>query len=151
MDDNTVAAFGSKVTYFYNIEDSPNEKKKLEFDQQIQSVFENEDYVGYIINNSANPEKGKYILQVYNKKGARKLNHIVDMNYDSISMWGKEIIAVRGNECTIFNIKGNILFQGELEGDSIETMVPAKGWRTYHVVFRDKIVKMQLQFWKNGK
>ena len=101
MDDNTVAAFGSKVTYFYNIEDSPNEKKKLEFDQQIQSVFENEDYVGYIINNSANPEKGKYILQVYNKKGARKLNHIVDMNYDSISMWGKEIIAVRGNECTI--------------------------------------------------
>ena len=68
MDDNTVAAFGSKVTYFYNIEDSPNEKKKLEFDQQIQSVFENEDYVGYIINNSANPEKGKYILQVYNKK-----------------------------------------------------------------------------------
>ena len=151
MDDNTVAAFGSKVTYFYNIEDSPNEKKKLEFDQQIQSVFENEDYVGYIINNSANPEKGKYILQVYNKKGARKLNHIVDMNYDSISMWGKEIIAVRGNECTIFNIKGNILFQGELEGDSIETIVPAKGWRTYHVVFRDKIVKMQLQFWKNGK
>ena len=121
MDDNTVAAFGSKVTYFYNIEDSPN------------------------------PEKGKYILQVYNKKGARKLNHIVDMNYDSISMWGKEIIAVRGNECTIFNIKGNILFQGELEGDSIETIVPAKGWRTYHVVFRDKIVKMQLQFWKNGK
>ena len=46
MDDNTVAAFGSKVTYFYNIEDSPNEKKKLEFDQQIQSVFENENYVG---------------------------------------------------------------------------------------------------------
>ena len=85
--------------YKRQIEDSPNEKKKLEFDQQIQSVFENEDYVGYIINNSANPEKGKYILQVYNKKGARKLNHIVDMNYDSISMWGKEIIAVRGKMC----------------------------------------------------
>lgn len=43
-------------------------RRKTEFDQQIQSVFENEDYVGYIINNSANPEKGKYILQVYNKR-----------------------------------------------------------------------------------
>lgn len=43
-------------------------RRKLEFDQQIQSVFENEDYVGYIINNSANPEKGKYILQFIIKK-----------------------------------------------------------------------------------
>ena len=68
MDDNTVAAFGSKVTYFYNIEDSPNEKKKLEFDQQIQSVFENEDYVGYIINNSANPEKVSIFFRFIIKK-----------------------------------------------------------------------------------
>ena len=151
MDNNTVAAFGNKATYFYNIEDAPKVKKELKFTQEIQSVFENEDYVGYIINNSANPEKGKYILQVYNKKGAKKLERIVNMNYDSVSMWGKEILAVRGNECTILNIKGNILFQGELEGDSIETIMPAKGWRTYQVVFRDKIVKMQLQFWKNSK
>lgn len=41
-------------------------------------------------------------------------------------MWGKEIIAVRENECTILNIKGNILFQGELEGNSIESIMLKK-------------------------
>lgn len=151
MDDNTVAAFGNSSTYFYNIEDTPKVKKEIKFKQEIESVFENDQYIGYVLDNSEEPEKGKYILQVYNKKGARKLNKNLDMNYDSITMWGKEIIAVHENECTILNIKGNILFQGELEGDVIESIMPAKGWRTYHVIFRDKIVEMKLQFWKSGK
>lgn len=41
-----------------------------------------------------NPEKGKYSLQVYDKNGAKKLECKLNMNYDSIQMWGKEIIAV---------------------------------------------------------
>ena len=150
VDKNTVAAFGNSATYFYNIEDTPKVKKEIQFTQEIESVFENDKYIGYVLENSENPEKGKYSLQIYDKNGAKKLECKLNMNYDSIQMWGKEIIAVRENECTILNIKGNILFQGELEGNSIESIMPAKGWRTYHVIFRDKIVKMKLKFWKNS-
>lgn len=150
MDKNTVAAFGDSATYFYNIEDSPKVKKEIKFTKEIESVFENDKYIGYILDNSDEPEEGKYVLQIYNKNGAKKLERKLDMNYDSIQMWGKEIIAVRENECTILNIKGNILFQGVLEGDMIESIMPAKGWRTYHVIFRDKIVEMKLQFWKSN-
>ena len=150
VDKNTVAAFGNSATYFYNIEDTPKIKKEIQFTQEVESVFENDKYIGYVLENSENPEKGKYSLQIYDKNGAKKLECKLNMNYDSIQMWGKEIIAVRENECTILNIKGNILFQGELEGNSIESIMPAKGWRTYHVIFRDKIVKMKLKFWKNS-
>ena len=150
VDKNTVAAFGNSATYFYNIEDTPKVKKEIQFTQEIESVFENDKYIGYVLENSENPEKGKYSLQVYDKNGAKKLECKLNMNYDSIQMWGKKIIAVRENECTILNIKGNILFQGELEGNGIESIMPAKGWRTYHVIFRDKIVKMKLKFWKNS-
>lgn len=149
--DNTVAAFGGAATYFYDVEDAPVIKKEIKFTTEIESVFESDKYIGYVLNNTDNPEKGKYILQIYNKKGVKKLERKLDMNYDSIRIWGKEIIATLENECTILDIKGNILFQGELEGDTIESIMPAKGWRTYHVIFRDKIVKMQLQFWKTGK
>ena len=151
IDDNTVAAFGGKTTYFYNIEDTPKIKNEIKFTSDIESIFENDKYIGYVLNNTENPETGKYILQIYNKKGSKKKECKLDMNYDSIQIWGKQIIATRENECTILDIKGNILFQGELEGDTIESIMPAKGWRTYHVIFRDKIVKMQLQFWKSGK
>lgn len=154
IDDDTLAAFGGKSTYFYNVKDTSQNKKavkEVKFTSDIESIFESDKYIGYVLNNTETPEKGKYILQVYNKNGAKKMERRLDMNYDSIRIWGKEIIATRENECTILDIKGNILFQGELEGDTIESILPAKGWRTYHVIFRDKIVKMQLQFWKNGK
>lgn len=149
VDKSTVAAFGSKATYFYNIEDTPKVDKEIKFTKDIESIFENDKYIGYILDNSDEPEGGKYILQVYNKKGSKKLERKLDMNYDSVVMWGKEIIAVRESECTILNVKGNILFQGELDGDVIESIMPAKGWRTYHVIFRDKVVEMKLQFWKS--
>ena len=70
------------------------------------------------------------------------------MNYDTIRMIGKEIFAVRDNECTILNTKGRVLFQEKLDGSSIETIMPASGFRTYHVIFRDKVVKMSLRFWE---
>lgn len=150
IDNSTVAAFGNKATYFYNIEDTPKIKKEIKFNQEIQSVFENENYIGYVLDNSNNPEKGKYILKVYSKKGTKKLERKLNMNYNSIAIWGKEIIAVQENECTILNMRGNILYQGKLEGDTIEMIMPSKGWRTYHIVFRDKIVKMRLSFWKRN-
>lgn len=149
VDKNMVAAFGNRATYFYNIEDTPKVTNEIKFTKDIESIFENDKYIGYVIDNSDEPEGGKYVLQVYNKKGSKKLERKLDMNYDSIVMWGKEIIAVRENECTILNVKGNILFQGELDGDGIESIMPAKGWRTYHVIFRDKVVEMKLQFWKS--
>ena len=74
----------------------------------------------------------------------------LDMDYDTIQIRGNEIFAVQNNKCTIINIRGKILFQGELEGSSIETIMPAEGWRTYHVVFRDRIVKMRLKFWEKN-
>lgn len=151
VDKNTVAAFGGKATYFYNIEDTPKIEKEIKFTKEISSIFENEKYIGYVLDNTNAQDDNKYILQVYNKKGVKKLERKLDMNYDSIQMWEKEIIATHENECTILNIKGNVLFQGELEGDTIESILPAKGWRTYHVIFRDKIAEMQLRFWKSGK
>ena len=150
LDNNTVAAFGNNTTFFYNIKEKPKLKKKIRFKKQIQSVFEGENYVGYILDNTENPEQGKYELLLYNKKGRRKLKRVLDMNYDTISMYGKEIIATSDNECTIINQRGSILFQGELNGNSIQSIIPAKGWRTYQVVFHDKIVEMKLSFWKKG-
>ena len=69
------------------------------------------------------------------------------MNYDTIRMLGNQIIAYRDNECTIINTKGKILFQEALEGNGIASILPAFGWRSYYVVFRDRSVKMCLRFW----
>lgn len=147
IDNNTLAAFGETATYYYNISREPELKKEVTFDQEIQSIFIGEKYIGYVLDNSENPDEGRYRICLYNKSGSKKLDTDIDMNYEFIEMRGKQIIAVQNNECTILNVGGKILFQEELDGNSIEAMLPVKGWRTYQVVFQNKTVKMQLRFW----
>ena len=145
---NVLAAFGENKTFFYSSEEEPEQIKEIVFDKNIESIFFGEKHIGYILDNSDNTDEKRYLICLYNKSGEKQLDTDVDMNYDTIRMIGKEIFAVRDNECTILNTKGRVLFQEKLDGSSIETIMPASGFRTYHVIFRDKVVKMSLRFWE---
>ena len=142
---DTLVAFGESATYYYNIADEPKVEKEVKFNEEIQSIFISDKYIGYVLDHSEHPEEGRYRICLYTKSGGKKLDTTLDMNYESIAMKGKQIIAVKDNECTIINIGGKVLFQEKLEGNSIETVLPAGGWRTYHVIFRDKTVNSNAQ------
>lgn len=144
---NTLAAFGQDKTFFYDVSDAPELTRTLEFGDNIESVFEGNKYIGYVLDNKEDISQGRFRLCLYSKKGLEKLNVPIDMNYDTIRMLGNQIIAYRDNECTIINTKGKILFQEALEGNGIASILPAFGWRSYYVVFRDRSVKMCLRFW----
>ncbi len=145
VSDTRLAAFGDHKTYMYDIADEAKQIKRLSFDESIESIFGNDKYLGYVCN-TEDSQEGKYHVYLYNKKGNEKMNLTLDMNYDDIFMVGDEIFATSKNECTIINKNGNILFQGTLEGESIENVLESSGWRTYRVIFNDKIVKMKLSF-----
>ena len=142
-----LAAFGEDKTFFYDISDKPELVRTLEFKERIESVFEGKRHIGYILQNTADPRQGRYLLCLYSRSGFKKLQVPVDMNYDKIRMVGSQILATRGNECTIINSRGRVIFQETLEGNGIESILPAFGWRSYHVIFRDRIVRMSLRFW----
>ena len=146
-DEKTLAAYGEDRTLFYDMSDSPSLVRTLEFGDRIESIFEGKGYIGYILDNDEDISEGRYRLCLYNRRGFKKLDVPVDMNYDRIRMEGRQIFAYRDNECTIMNTRGKILFQEVLEGNGIESILPAFGWRTYHVIFRDKVVTMRLRFW----
>lgn len=149
-DDNTLVAFGESATYYYDVSGEPAVKEEVRFDQEIQSIFLGEGYIGYVLDNSENPEEGRYRICLYGKSGGKKLDTDIDMDYESIEIRDKQIIAVQNNTCTILNTGGRILFQGELEGNSIEAVLPVSGWRTYQVIFQNKIVKMKLRLWDSS-
>ena len=99
------------------------------------------------MDNETAPEEGRYLLKIYNSSGKQILTKAVDMNYDRIRVWNKQIIAIQDNECTIMTFKGNVLFRGELEGDDIDEIIPISGFRRYKVIFPSKTVDMKLKFW----
>ena len=144
---NRIVAFANDATYYLEFGDSPKERSKIEFQYDIESVFTGDDYFGYVCDND-DLEEGRYRLFLYDKKGRKKMEKTIDMNYDKIFMVGSQIIATKDNVCTIIDKHGNILFQGELEGGHIVNVLPCFGWRTYFVVFGSKIEKMQLSFFE---
>lgn len=144
---NELMAFGENATYYYNISDEPKLSKEITFDKPIESVFESARYTGYVLDNSTGTDGTQYRICLYNKSGDKKLDIGIDMNYDTIQMIDNEIFAIRGSECTIINSRGQLLFQEQLDGNTIESILPAGGWRSYYVIFSDQIVKMKLRFW----
>lgn len=148
IDKNRLVAHGDDASYYYDITDVPRELKKVPFKETIESVFFGKNYFGYVCDNDNPEEKGRYRVLLYNKSGRLKMDTVLDMNYQDIYMIGNEIIATRDNECTILNKNGNILFQGVLAGSRIEKILPCEGFRTYRVVFSNKITKMKLKFFE---
>lgn len=144
---NRMIAYGNNATHYYNLAGEPREIKTIKFDAPIESVFSGDTYFGYVCKNGEDKEKeGKYQIYLYNKNGNRRLSAALDLDFDKIFMVGNEIVATKDNICTIINANGNILFQGTLEGGRIERVLPCPGWRTYRVVFENKIVRLQLSF-----
>ncbi len=151
VEKNILAAFGETDTYYYNVSDEPQPIKEVHFDEEIESIFIGDNYIGYVLDNSEKIEEGKYRIVLFSKRGEEKLNMDIDMEYESIALKSGQILAVKDNQLTIVSTAGRILFQNAIEGTSIEEIMPSTGWRRYHVIFRDKTVTMQLRLWGSGE
>ena len=146
VDDHIMAAIGDGMTCYYKVGAQAREFKKVTFKQDIDSIFLGDGYIGYVLENEEDPEEGRRILMLYNKKGVRKMEKALDMDYDTIRIMDKQIIGIYNEECTILNRKGVVLYQGRLDEGSIQEILPVRGWRRYKVIFDNKIADMQLQF-----
>ena len=148
LDSDSMAAFGDGEIILYDTGNRPSEKKRLKYDKTMESVFTGGKSFGLVLDNTEEEDGGRHIIKLYNKNGREKLSRDIDMNYSRIRMWGNEIYAFNDSECMIMSTSGKLAWQGELEGNTIEAVIPIPGWRTYKVVFRDKTVDMHLRFWK---
>lgn len=146
VSNSKIVAFADNRTYYLTFKDKPDSGKIIDFDYNIESVFSSDDYFGYVCDND-NAEEGQYRVFLYDKNGKKKMEKTIDMTYDKLYLIGDQIVATKDNTCTIINKRGNILFQGELDGGRIENVLPCFGWRTYRIVFGSKVVKMKLSFW----
>ena len=142
--DRMIAYSGDRI-YYYSLSGTPREVRTIQVENGIESVFGDNGYFGYVCENDE-IEGENYQIFLYNRNARQTMTASLDMNYDHIFMVGKDIVATKDNDCTILNKNGKVLFQGTLEGGRIEKVLPCPGWRTYRVVFGNKIVKLKLSF-----
>lgn len=148
LDDEHLVACADQGIFFYNIGKKLKVGKEINLESKIQSVFVTEGRLGVILDNTDAMNNTKYKICIYDETGSAKMKRSLNMSYEKVDIRKNQLFAIHKNECTIMTLEGRILFQGAFEGGGIATIIPAGGWRTYHVLFHDRIVKVRLQFWQ---
>lgn len=89
--------------YFFEGAQKPAEKKTVAFEQEIQSVFHNEKYVG--VSSSSTEEEGCWNIRVYDMSGNVVMENDTDIAYKSIELLDNNEICVRDDySCELFTI-----------------------------------------------
>lgn len=98
IDNNTVAAFGTKSIELYTMKEKPSVKKSIQFSGEARSIFYGTDYVGVIQKNTNENAKHPYTIRCYNMRGNNMFSEAFDFDYDNIFTDDEEILVTGGKK-----------------------------------------------------
>lgn len=128
-------AVGDNSFVIYRGTDTPQPEKTIVIDQEIQSVFHSDQYIGFIL---LNQEKSGYEVRLYNRIGEQLISREIPGNYSNVKMDGDEIIMFEGSRCCIVTATGIIKYDGNLDVDALE-IFRAFGVNRYYVMSVDEL------------
>lgn len=135
LDNNTICAFGDTQFIIYTMKEKPSQKAVIAFEEEVQSVVYNSNYIGVVLPNTADDKKdAPYILELYNTSGRKVMTQEIDFAYENVRMSKDEIVFIGGTECRIYTIKGSLKFSYVFQ-KNVTDMVPTGYSRRYIVLY----------------
>ncbi len=135
LDNNTICAFGDTQFIIYTMKEKPSQKAVIVFEEEVQSVIYNSDYIGVVLpNKSDGKNAAPYILELYNTSGRKVMTQEIDFAYENVRMSKDEIVFTGGTECRIYTIKGDLKFSYVFQ-KNVKDMVPTGYSRRYIVLY----------------
>ena len=142
ISNNDAVAVGDNVLSIYNMKDKPNLKKEIKFKDEIHKVFYDEGYVGFVFKNANS--KNPYRIEIYNLNGNRVMKFDIQMDFNSFSFAGKNLLMYNDMNCQIISFKGVEKFQHTFKGE-ILGIIPMDNSRTYLFMTNSAIEKVRLK------
>ena len=133
MGDDRSVVVGDNRFVIYRGREIPEKEKEIELDQEIQSVFHSDRYIGFIL---LNQEKSGYELRLYNRLGEQVLSRDISGKYSNVQIDGNEIIMFEGSRCCIMTAFGIIKFEGDVNVEALE-IFRAPGISRYYMMSVD--------------
>lgn len=145
LDNNTICAFGDTQFIIYTMKEKPSQKAVIAFEEEVQSVIYNSDYIGVVLpNKSDGKNAAPYILELYNTSGRKVMTQEIDFAYENVRMSKDEIVFTGGTECRIYTIKGDLKFSYVFQ-KNVKDMVPTGYSRRYIVLYDNgsEVIKLR--------
>jgi len=142
LNNDTAVAFGDDIISIYKMREKPTLEEELEFDQEINKIFYNEDYIGVVFEDTNG--ENMYRVNVYDTDGDLVMDQSVDMDFETIKFSGKNILIYNDLSCKIISFSGRTRFDYRFQETIIDIM-PTDSFREYLVVTNTKVRKIKLK------
>lgn len=139
--DSAFAVSDDRIVFFSGAERPTNIASNL-LEEEIQSIYYNENYVGLVFNNQSG--ESAYRLDVYNSTGSKVSSQFFDIDYTDIVFSKDQIIIYSDTECQISNIKGVDKFVGNFEKNT-SLLIPTSSVYRYVIVTADSVDTIELK------
>lgn len=135
MGDARSIVVGDDRFVIYRGKEVPEKQKEITLDQEIQSVFHSDRYIGFIL---LNQEKSGYELRLYSRLGEQVLSREISGKYSNVKIDGSEVIMFDGSRCCIITATGIVKFEGDLNVEALE-IFQAPGINRYYMMSVDEL------------
>ena len=142
MNDSAAFAVSDDRIAFFQGAEKPSNVATTLLEEEVQSVYYNEEYVGLVFRNQTG--ESVYRLDVYNSAGSKVHSQFFDIEYTDIVFNKEQIIIYDDMDCQICSIKGVDKFSGEFE-KPVSLLIPTGSAYKYTVVTTGSIDSMELR------
>lgn len=142
MNDSTAFAVGDSRLMIYTGGHQPVLKAEYLFDEEVQSVYYSDSYVGLVFR-SENSES-RYRMDVYDASASKVGSYYINMEYTDIFFDKDNFVAYNETECRIMTLEGVEKFNGTF-ARQVRLMLPTSGAYRYMVVTDSTIDTIQLK------
>ncbi len=142
MNDNTAFAVGDSRLMIYKGDQKPVSEAEHLFDQEVQSVFYNEKYIGLIFMS----DKAEYVykMDVYGVNGAKVDSYYFDVDYRHVLLADDYFVVYNEKECMIMTYGGVKKYSGHFI-KTVNLMLPTAAAYKYLLVTDNSIDTIQLR------
>jgi len=121
MGNDCVFAVGDDRVLIFKGSQSPTLEYSYGFSEEVQAVFNNQDYVALIFPSDQLEYRSKMVL--YSNSSDKRKELYLDMDFDDIIFGEKHFTAYNGKECMISSYSGSVKYRGTFEKNA-RLMIP---------------------------
>ena len=141
MNADTTYAVGDDRFVIYKGAQKPESTYEKLISENILSVFNNNQYVGLVFDDSNG--ENKYRVEVYNDEGTLVCSQGFDTDYTDIAFYKDLVIVYGAEECEIYNMSGLKKYSGSFEKSAIIVLPESKS--KYLIVSGDGMEEIKLK------
>lgn len=142
MNSSTAFAVADDRIMFYSGSQIPTSAADQLFDEEVQGVYYNSNYVGLVYLNTDG--ENQYRMDVYNTSGNKILSKEFNIDYKDIIFCSDYFIIYNDAEWLVCNMNGVEKYNGNFK-NTVYALIPTKNVARYVVVTQDALETIELK------